>query len=625
MFTHTEGMRTRSDLAHIFARRVHQQLQGLESLSLRYGWLRIAVFFLGVALFLTLHVLNYSLASWLSAMGCLALFIALVKQHQRVRQSIQAHKLALRLRAEQQARAELDWAKIPALPLRSAEAGHLFESDLDLTGPESLLTLLDTTASTQGLERLRQWLLYPLTEAVAIHARQQLVAALKPLQGMRLQLRLSVAQVNWDQGQAPETRWDQAPLQTLLDAPSASGDLRPWIGILGLLSLANLSAWGLWFSGLAPQWPGQILISIYILLYWSQRHRLGKLFQEALYLDAALLHLRTLTSLLEKRKSKHLALQNLLAPLQNSHRPSQQLAALRRVLAAASLQGNPLVWVLFNLAGPWDFWFRHRLDHLRHDLKTDIPAWLERLTELEAASALATFAWNHPECPFPTLTDTTPALETQALAHPLLPAGRITNDFSLAQIGDAFLITGSNMAGKSTFLKALGSNLVLAYAGSVVCAEALNTGVFRIAACIRVSDSVTDGISYFYAEVRRLKALLALFEEQDARPVFFLIDEIFRGTNNRERLIGSRSYIRALLGKNGLGGISTHDLDLVHVADESPHLHNYHFREQISAGRMSFTYKLQEGPCPSTNALRIMALEGLPVEALELPDNEMLE
>lgn len=619
-------MRTRSDFAHIFARRVHRQLQRLEALSLRYGWLRTGIFFLGVALFLTLHVLNYSLASWLSAGGSLIVFIVLVKQHQRVRQSIQAHKLALRLRAEQQARAELDWAKIPALPLRSAEAGHLFESDLDLTGPESLLTLLDTTASVQGLERLRQWLLYPLTETAAIQARQQLIAALKPLQGMRLQLRLSVAHVNWDQGQAPDTRWDQTPLKTLLDAPSAAGDLRPWIGILGLLSVANLSAWSLWFSGLAPQWPGQILISIYILLYWSQRHRLGKLFQEALYLDAALLHLRTLTGLLEKRKSGNAALQKLLAPLQNSHRPSQQLAALRRVLAAASLQGNPLVWVLFNLVGPWDFWFRHRLDQLRHDLKSDIPTWLECLTELEAASALATLAWNHPERPFPQLVNApAPALDTQALAHPLLPAGRIANDFTLTQVGNAFLITGSNMAGKSTFLKALGTNLVLAYAGSVVCAEALNTGVFRIAACIRVSDSVTDGISYFYAEVRRLKALLALFEEQDTRPVFFLIDEIFRGTNNRERLIGSRSYIRALLGKNGLGGISTHDLDLVHVADESPHLHNYHFREQISAGRMSFTYKLQEGPCPSTNALRIMALEGLPVEALELPDNEVLE
>src|SRR5690606_33108407 len=130
---------------------------------------------------------------------------------------------------------------------------------------------------------------------------------------------------------------------------------------------------------------------------------------------------------------------------------------------------------------------------------------------------------------------------------------------------------------------------------------------------IRVTDSVTDGISYFYAEVRRLKALLDALQAPDPRPLFFLIDEIFRGTNNRERLLGSRAYIRQLSGKNGVGVIATHDLELVQLATELEQVNNYHFRDAVENGRMIFDYTLRPGPSPTTNALKIMAQEGLPV------------
>jgi DNA mismatch repair ATPase MutS len=135
----------------------------------------------------------------------------------------------------------------------------------------------------------------------------------------------------------------------------------------------------------------------------------------------------------------------------------------------------------------------------------------------------------------------------------------------------------------------------------------------RVFTCINVSDSVTDGISYFYAEVRRLKALLQALSMPSETPLLFLIDEIFRGTNNRERLIGSRSYIEALSGGNGVGLVSTHDLELVTLAESLPTIHNFHFRETIVDGLMAFDYKLRTGPCPTTNALTIMQLEGLPV------------
>jgi DNA mismatch repair ATPase MutS len=169
------------------------------------------------------------------------------------------------------------------------------------------------------------------------------------------------------------------------------------------------------------------------------------------------------------------------------------------------------------------------------------------------------------------------------------------------------------MSGKSTFLRTLGVNLCLAFAGAPVNATAFQTVLLRLFTCIKVSDSVTDGISYFYAEVRRLKALLCALEAEEPVPLCFLIDEIFRGTNNRERLIGSRAYIHALAHGRGVGAISTHDLELITLADTVPTIRNYHFRETVSAGRMVFDYQLRPGPCPTTNALQIMQMEGLPV------------
>ena len=149
--------------------------------------------------------------------------------------------------------------------------------------------------------------------------------------------------------------------------------------------------------------------------------------------------------------------------------------------------------------------------------------------------------------------------------------------------------------------------------------EQLRAVPLRLFTCIQVADSVTDGISYFYAEVRRLKALLDALNGEDGPPLLFLIDEIFRGTNNHERLAGSRDYIRALAKGRGVGAISTHDLELIGMADDVPGIRNFHFREEISDGRMVFDYRLRPGPCPTTNALKIMRVAGLPVSAVAEP------
>jgi DNA mismatch repair ATPase MutS len=171
------------------------------------------------------------------------------------------------------------------------------------------------------------------------------------------------------------------------------------------------------------------------------------------------------------------------------------------------------------------------------------------------------------------------------------------------------------MAGKSTFIKTVGTNLCLGYAGAPVCAERWLSVPFRLHTCIRITDSIVDGFSYFYAEVKCLKALLNALESDDPLPLLYLIDEIFRGTNNRERLLGSRAFIRALVGKEGIGLLATHDLELAGLADRYAQLQNYHFKDAVADGRLVFDYRIHPGPSPTTNALRIMQMEGLPVES----------
>jgi DNA mismatch repair ATPase MutS len=215
---------------------------------------------------------------------------------------------------------------------------------------------------------------------------------------------------------------------------------------------------------------------------------------------------------------------------------------------------------------------------------------------------------------FPEIAAEWSLLHGRALGHPLIrPEIKICNDFELGEHHKIVVLTGSNMAGKSTFVRTVGINLCLGYAGAPVNADYLRVSLFRVFTCIQVNDSVQDGLSYFYAEVKRLKALLSATEKDDL-PVLFLIDEIYRGTNNRERHIGSRAFIQALSNsKTAVGIVATHDLELATLTDETPGIVNFHFREEVYDGRMVFDYVLRPGPCPTTNALTIMQIEGLPV------------
>ncbi len=592
--------------------RLDRRIAILDRESDRLSSLRLGLVVGGLPLIWGAFIL---LRFWLG-LGALAIlvvaFTVVVRRHHAVNTSREDHRRYRAIKAEHAARLRLDWAALPPAFQPEISPEHPFASDLDITGPYSLHRLISTATTREGSQRLLDWLLTRQPDAAVIARRQAVLRELIPL--TRFRDRLTLTATRGDRGLS--ARWSGQRLLTRLAASPSPAAVRATLRLLLGLAAANIILLALYLAGiLPPLWIGTLLA--YVALNILRRDLVGDLFEDALQLADGLRRLGAVLGFIERYPlGTRLHLGAAAAPIRQS-RPSAFLRRVSWVASAASLQASPFLWLPVNLAFPWDFFFAHRLNRHRAALAERLPAWLDAWYDLEAYSALATLAALHPEYTFPVLLadDQPPRFEARQIGHPLIPfTALVRNDFSLGK-GEITIITGSNMSGKSSFLRTVGVNMALAYAGSAVSAGSLRLSRFRLFTSIRVTDSVVDGISYFYAEVRRLRALLDAVAVKDAPPLFFLIDEIFRGTNNRERLIGSRAYIQALGEQGATGLVSTHDLELIHLAETLPSVRNQHFRETVVDDAMHFDYTLRAGPSPTTNALVIMAMAGLPVDA----------
>jgi len=597
-------------------KRLQRRIASLDQRSNRIGWIRVAIFFAGSLL----SILAYFLEGWwLFLIGVaitLTIFGIVAHFHGRIDRSITRHKIWMQIKASQVARIKLDWDSIPVVRSTEPQTNHPFEVDLDITGRRSLHQLVNTATSSEGSQQLREWFLHTLPGLQVIRKRQALIQELAPLTIFRdkLLMKSMLASKN-----ATES-WEGKKLLNWLDEHATSRSLLPLLFASLSLSLLTICLLVLNLFALIPQYWVISLLLVILFLFVTKDQR-GDLFEDAYHLRDALAQLSLIFEYLETyRYGKNSNLRSLCEPffLDRDQRPSTLLKKIARIASAATLQKNLLLWVIINLLVPWDFYFAHRFNQYKSQVAAHLPVWLDVWFELEALNSLATFAYLNPGYALPEVVpcaDQENNIRACGLGHPLIPEEhKVVNDFAINKLGEIDIITGSNMSGKSTFLRTLGINLCLAYAGGPVNASTFHVSLFRIFTCIKISDSVTEGYSYFYAEVRRLKALLDELASGDSHlPLFFLIDEIFKGTNNRERRIGSESYISALAGRNCLGVISTHDLELVKLAAKLPEIRNYHFKEDVIDGEMVFDYILREGPSPTTNALKIMQMEGLPV------------
>ncbi|GCE02824.1 MutS family DNA mismatch repair protein [Dictyobacter aurantiacus] len=575
---------------------------------------------IGGGIFLT--IVGLATVHWLGFLFLLATclgFYLLARFQPNVNQSVLRYQVWLRILETQQARLRLDWDGMPSVPPREEqEIDHPFEIDLDISGERSVHRLLNTAVSLEGTLRLRDWLLELEPDPDIIHDRQALVRELTPLTRFRDKLLLYSSFA---------TRFTSGPVDgdRLLDWLEAQAESKQTLTSLlvacGLAVLFYLSVLLFVFEHTSPLFCAVTLIASFVW-YLMTRKEQGNLAEDTHAQRVAFGQLQFIFNYLEKYPyARQSQLRTLCAPFfeHGDRRPSLLLKQLERITSLATLARSPEAWAIANAILPIGALTAYRLDQCKALIAQYLPIWLDVWYELEATCSLANFAYLNPEYVFPEIVvdkknSRATVFQARELGHPMIAKEhKVANDFQLEEDGEILLITGSNMAGKSTFLRTLGVNMCLAYAGSVVNASSLRLSLFEIYACIRVTDSLADGYSYFYAEVRRLKGLLDAIDEDLRYPIFFLIDEIFKGTNNYERLIGSEAYIRALVEKKCTGAISTHDLELVKLADLFPIIKNAHFRENIIEGHMVFEYLLREGPSPTRNALRIMQMEGLPI------------
>jgi DNA mismatch repair ATPase MutS len=285
----------------------------------------------------------------------------------------------------------------------------------------------------------------------------------------------------------------------------------------------------------------------------------------------------------------------------------------RRAVGWYDLRHNGLIHPFVNAFTCWDVHCTVRLEKWQVESGKRVRNWFTTLGELEALSSFAGLTHDQPDFAFPEIQESGACYEADSLGHPLIDdPNRVTNSVSLPSGGRALLITGSNMSGKSTLLRSMGLAAVMAYAGAPVAAKSLRLARMAVGTSIRVSDSLESGVSHFYAEVRKLKAVVDATD--GPLPVLFLLDEILHGTNSRERQIGARWILAEMLARGACGAVSTHDMELCRLPDDlMTRVTQVHFRESVQNDQMTFDYKLREGAVTAGNALRVMQLAGLSV------------
>lgn len=589
----------------------------LQTLSNKYSNYRLLLLVIEVVSFFVLFFLWSDISALVSIAVFLAAFAVIAHFHNKLDHGIRKFELWIKIKTVHFARLNLDWKNIPEIDYSAGDnSPHKLEpneTDLNLAGDESIHQLINTSTSQQAKTLLREWLNVQNPSVIEIIKRQNQVRELVPLSGFRDKLLLNSTL-------ASNTDFNGKMLFKLLNKKDHLPESFKLIfGIMIVLAPVNILLFLFFLENILPAYWG-ITTLVYVTLFHFGNKQKDKILDEAEYISDELEKIGSVFRFLEKYNYKAGSnLAELCEPFKvKKEQPSVLINKIKNAVGFLRIRkGNPFVWNMLRAVFPVDFYFKLKMNRYKSLVSDKFSVWLETWYKLEALSSLANFAYLNPGYTFPEIIESGEnqiIFKGKGLGHPLIrKENKICNDFTFRPGGEIAIITGSNMSGKSTFIRTLGVNLTLAYAGSVVNAEELKISLFRLFTCIKVSDSVIDGISYFYAEVKRLKALLEEIEITEY-PVLFLIDEIFRGTNNVERLKGSSSYIKKLAETGSIGAIATHDLELVKLSEEISKVRNYHFKEEIKNGRMIFDYKLNDGPCPTTNALKIMRLEGLPVE-----------
>ena len=580
---------------------------------------RAALFLLLVALLVRAEMTGAGpvLAGAVAAVA--AAFAGLVVLHARVRHRQRIAAELQRLNEEWDHRLHRRWDRLPSHPLVGVPERHAYAEDLDIFGRASLYQLLGPPATPLGRTMLERWLLTP-AEPAQIAERQEAVREL----ARHVELREAIALAGrrlvsgsdrdiqeflaWAESEPWLTR-RPAVLWTARVIPLATAVL----AALQLAGILRVSAWAL------PVLAGLVLTGAF-------GARIRATFARAAAERGGIGKYSELLGRVSEARFEAAALQRLQAELTaDGLQPRALLRRVERLLDLAELRFNGMLYLPIQLFTLWDFHVLARLEAWQRVAGPHVRRWLEAYGEIEALAVLARLAHDNPDWAFPVFeTAGPPRLVARDLAHPLLPAGtRVANDVTIGPPGTFLLVTGSNMSGKSTLLRAIGTNVVLAQAGAPVCAREMRFPPLRLETSMRVRDSLERGVSQFMAELERLREIVDAAREarREGGTLLYLLDELLQGTNTAERQIAARTILGHLLQQGAIGAAATHDLTLADCEELRAAACPVHFRETIHASGdragMSFDYRLRPGLATSTNALRLLELVGLGRQARE--------
>jgi hypothetical protein len=492
---------------------------------------------------------------------------------------------------------------------------HPYADDLDVFGHASLHVLLGTTCTRPGADMLTDWLLAPAPPEI-VKQRQHAARELAPAIDFRDELQ-AMGRIA-----GPV---EPKQLKFLLEWAESPAWLLPMRGLKWLaavLPMLMIAGAALHVFSVVPYlW----IIPIGVAIGVTRRYtiRIHEDFSRTSSGESGLRRYHTLVAHVAAGRFEDPLLAELRESLIGSgeasaepEAPAEALKRLFRLVELSNVRYNAQVHFPLNVLTLWDIHVLVRLERWKNRHGAALRSWMKALGRTDALSALAGLAHAHPDWAFPEIADGSPRLEATGLGHPLLaPEMAIRNDVSLGPPGNLLLVTGSNMSGKSTLLRAIGANVILAGAGGPVCAEMMALPVADLRTSMRIRDSLEEGISYFMAELKRLKAVCDAASEANEKPVLYLLDEILQGTNTAERQIAARRILRHLLDQRAIGAVTTHDLTLADAEDLKEQAVLVHFRESLEASEggppIAFDYQLRQGLATSTNALRLMEIMGL--------------
>lgn len=595
--------------------RFHAEAEQHESRGNRLSWLRL-ITFLAVVVVLGGAFMERSGA--LGALGLLALagFFAAVAAHGR---TIAAQERALYRRdthIRQLARAGHGWTRFASKGETLLPRDHAYAWDIDLIGQGSLFQRIDVTHTQLGAQTLANWLAAGSDMGTA-RARQVAVQELRDQPELRRELEVAGANAKGE-------KLDATRVQALVELPLLFAQ-KPWLRPISfVLPVLTLSAIAL---GALDRIPSSTWV-LFAIAQGLLLMRVGPELRNTLDVSGAkapaLQAYKQMLLILEQASWQSPLLQSLQERVKvEGKKPSAQLARLAFWVGLADARFN-ILHIVLNTLLCWDLHVVYGLEGFVRDVGRRVNAWFLALAELEALCAFACLAELDPSASMPELAGDDTPLTAAGLAHPLLtPGARVANDLHLRGPGSALVVTGSNMAGKSTLLRSVGLNIALALAGGPVIARSMCVPRVRLRASMRADDSLEAGSSYFHAELSKLKRVIQ--DAQLAPPVFFLLDELLRGTNARARHVGARAVLVHLLDRSGTGLCATHDVELAALGNQDEkRIENVHFTDVMVNGEMCFDYRLRQGIVRTSNALRLLALAGIDVpqaerEALEGP------